>query len=117
MEEQVFLSCDNDFYTLPDLCFGCLKRWGYGSQRIYHWLHQKVGRAKFTRALTTQETLQRLSQVLGEVKPISHLNGLRESLSCGIVQMEDEVCHGGNLHLPSEGAKTSSDFEILKYIS
>jgi hypothetical protein len=33
------------------------------------------------------------------------------------LQMEDEVCHGGNLHLPSEGAKTSSDFEILKYIS
>src|SRR6266487_579976 len=30
------------------------------------------------------DPLQRLSQVLREVKPISHLNCLRESLSCGI---------------------------------
>jgi len=31
--------------------------------------------------------------------------------------MEDEVCRSGNLYLPSGGAKASSDFEILKYIS
>lgn len=52
MEGQAFLSCGSDSYTTPDLCLHCLKPCEQCSQRNCYRLHQKVGRAASTPALT-----------------------------------------------------------------